>query len=54
MVSVCTVNVPYLSIDIGQKEDKEWVVIELGDAQFSGTSQMPLNALWNKLSQLEN
>ena len=48
------VDVPYLSIDIGQKEDKEWIVIELGDAQFSGTSQMPLNTLWNKLSQLDS
>ncbi|MCP4138069.1 MAG: ATP-grasp domain-containing protein [bacterium] len=40
-----SVNVPYLSIDIGQKENNEWTVIELGDAQFSGTSQIPLQKL---------
>jgi hypothetical protein len=48
------VNVPYLSIDIGQKENNEWIVIELGDAQFSGISQIPLNKLWNKLSNIED
>jgi hypothetical protein len=47
------VNVPYLSIDIGQKENNDWKVIELGDAQFSGISRIPLNKLWNKLSKIE-
>ncbi|HWB60283.1 MAG TPA: ATP-grasp domain-containing protein [Chthoniobacteraceae bacterium] len=46
-------EVPYITVDIGQKEDGDWIVIETGDAQFSGVSQIPLLKLWHQLSQLE-
>ncbi len=42
-------NVPYLAVDVGQTEAGEWIVIETGDAQFSGISQTPLLPLWNAL-----
>jgi len=29
-------NVPYVAVDIGQLESKDWIVIEIGDAQFAG------------------
>lgn len=44
-------DVPYVSIDIGQLESGEWIVIESGDAQFSGLSRiLPLH-LWQNLRQ---
>ena len=43
---------PYIAVDIGQTENGDWIVIETGDAQFSGVSQTPLLPLWNKLSQI--
>lgn len=41
--------VPYLAVDIGQLVSGEWVVIEVGDAQFSGLSKVPIHTLWNNL-----
>ncbi len=42
---------PSIAVDIGQPEDGKWIVIETGDAQFSGVSQTPLLPLWSRLSQ---
>jgi hypothetical protein len=44
-------EVPYLSVDIGQAESGRWLVIETGDGQFSGLSQTPRLALWQTLSE---
>ena len=41
--------VPYLVADIGQLETGEWVVIEVGDAQFAGHNDISTLALWNAL-----
>ena len=46
-------GVPYLAVDIGQQEDGQWLIIEVGDAQFSGISQIPLLPLWNAIRELE-
>jgi hypothetical protein len=46
------VPTPYLAVDVGQLEDGRWIVIEVGDAQFCGASQVSLWALWNKLASL--
>ena len=46
------VATPYIAVDIGQTENGDWIVIETGDAQFSGVSQTPLLPLWNKLAHL--
>lgn len=46
------VGTPYVAVDVGQVEDGCWLVIETGDAQFSGVSQTPLLPLWNRLSQI--
>lgn len=32
------VGTPYIAVDVGQTEGGEWIVIETGDAQFSGVS----------------
>ena len=42
----------YVAIDIGQLEGGTWIVIETGDAQFSGVSQIPLLQLWHHLQQI--
>jgi hypothetical protein len=45
-------GVPYVAIDVGQLHDGTWVVIEAGDAQFSGLSQIPILQLWNRIQQI--
>lgn len=45
--------VPFVSVDIGQMEDKQWIVIEIGDPQFAGTSQIPLLPLWKAILGIE-
>lgn len=42
----------YIAVDIGQAEDGRWWVIETGDAQFSGLSQIPRLELWSKLAAI--
>lgn len=44
-------GVPYAAIDVGQLEGGEWTVIEAGDAQFAGHSQIPLLTLWSRLRE---
>jgi hypothetical protein len=48
------VNVSYIAIDVGQLKDGRWIVIETGDPQFSGVSQIPLLPLWNEILKLKN
>ncbi len=43
--------VPFVAVDMGQLEDGSWTVIETGDPQFSGLTQMPLIQLWHELEQ---
>jgi len=45
-------DVPFLAVDVGQLDDGRWIVIETGDAQFSGVSRMPMLALWHKISEI--
>ncbi len=40
------VGTPFLAVDVAQKEEGQWVVIELGDGQFAGASHAPLGQLW--------
>ncbi len=42
-------EVPFITIDIGQKTDGEWIVIETGDGQFSGVSEVPILEMWSRL-----
>ena len=42
-------QVPYLAVDIGQLQSGEWIVSEVGDAQFAGLSCNAPLALWNRL-----
>ena len=45
-------GVPLLAVDIGQTENERWIVIEVNDGQFAGTSQIPLLELWNAINSL--
>ncbi|RYD65208.1 MAG: DUF4343 domain-containing protein [Verrucomicrobiaceae bacterium] len=45
-------EVPYLTVDIGQTTQGEWRVIEVGDGQFSGLSQIPVHQLWARLTDV--
>lgn len=45
---------PWISVDLAQTETGEWLIIEVGDPQFSGVSQMSIGELWRNLaSRLE-
>jgi hypothetical protein len=44
--------VPYMTADIGQLDTGEWIVIEVGDAQFAGLSQVSPLKLWGRLREL--
>jgi hypothetical protein len=44
---------PFVAVDIGQAEDGKWWVIETGDAQFSGLSQVPRLEMWGKIAAIE-
>ncbi len=46
-------DAPLIAVDIGQTEDLRWLVIETGDPQFSGVSQIPLLPLWHRIAQIE-
>ena len=43
------VGTPFIAVDIGQTVAEGWIVIETGDAQFSGVSQTPLLPLWHTI-----
>jgi hypothetical protein len=45
-------DVPYVSIDVAQRDDGRFVVVEPGDPQFSGPSLMPLGPMWRRLREL--
>lgn len=46
------VGTPFVTVDIGQTEEGHWIVIETGDAQFSGTCQIPLLSLWHAIRNI--
>ena len=48
------VGIPFVSVDVGQVESGEWLVIEVGDAQFAGASQTPLIPLWIATRSIED
>ncbi len=42
-------EVPYLSVDVGQREDGRWTVIEVGDPQFAGVGHISVSTLYQNL-----
>jgi len=46
------IGTPLIAVDIGQLESGDWIVIEVGDGQFSGLSQVPILELWSQLKDL--
>lgn len=45
------VECPLMAVDVGQLEDGSWIVVETGDLQYSGVSQMPHLVFWNELRE---
>lgn len=45
------IDTPYLAVDVAQLATGNWIVIEVGDAQFCGLSHVPVLELWNKVSK---
>lgn len=43
------VGTPFIAVDVAQRADNVWIVIEVGDAQFSGLSHVPVLELWAAL-----
>ena len=44
-------KVPLLVVDVGQLDDGRWVVIETGDPQFCGVTQINALQFWNALKK---
>lgn len=42
----------FVAVDVGQLENGKWTVIETGDPQFSGLSQISPLAYWNRLADV--
>lgn len=45
------IGTPFLCVDIGQLESGDWIVIEVGDANFAGHGQMPLIPFWQNVKR---
>ncbi len=41
---------PLMAVDVGQVESGEWIIIEVGDLQYSGVTQISPHAFWQHLS----
>jgi hypothetical protein len=46
------IGAPYVALDIGQFENGRWMIIETGDPQFSGVSEIPLLQLWSRIREI--
>ena len=46
-------NVPFLVVDVAQRTDGEWIVIECNDGQESGYAGVSPFALWQEVVQIE-
>jgi hypothetical protein len=46
-------GVPFLAVDVGQLVSGGWIAIEVNDAQFAGTCQVPLLPLWSAILNIE-
>lgn len=42
-------QVPFIAVDVGQLQSGEWIIIEVGDGQFTGLSHIPILELWSKV-----
>lgn len=47
------VNLPFVVIDLAQTETRQWIVIEINDAQESGYTGVKPLLLWQKIIELE-
>lgn len=45
------VNVPFISVDIAETKDNEWIVIEIGDGQFSDIRNISPLKFWKYISE---
>lgn len=45
-------EVPFLTVDVGQLDNGEWIIIEVGDAQCAGLSHVSVLELWAKIKDI--
>jgi hypothetical protein len=50
--AACRLQVPFIIADIGQLDSGQWILIEVGDAQFAGLSRIPVLELWGKIKDI--
>ncbi len=48
------VDVPFLVVDVAQREDGRWVVIECNDGQESGYAGVAPIAMWRRIIEIES
>jgi glutathione synthase/RimK-type ligase-like ATP-grasp enzyme len=47
------VNLPFVVVDMAQRVDGRWTVIEINDAQESGYAGVPRLAMWQRIVEIE-
>jgi hypothetical protein len=51
--AIAHVNAPFVSLDVGQLETQEWVVLGMGDPQFTPTEQIPWIQFWQAMREIK-
>lgn len=46
-------NLPFVVVDMAQRVDGRWIVIEINDAQESGYAGVPRLAMWQRIVEIE-
>ena len=44
---------PFVVVDLAQRADGHWIVIEINDGQESGYAGVPRLAMWHRIVEME-
>ncbi|MBD2464947.1 hypothetical protein H6G89_28490 [Oscillatoria sp. FACHB-1407] len=50
--AIAQIEVPFVSLDVGQLEDGKWVVLGMGDPQFTATPEIPWIQFWGSMREI--
>lgn len=52
--AIAQISVPFVSLDVGQLESGEWLVLGTSDPQFAGTTQIPWIQFWRQMREVSS
>ncbi|MDX2212104.1 MAG: ATP-grasp domain-containing protein [Oculatellaceae cyanobacterium bins.114] len=50
--AIAQIDVPFVSLDVGQLETGNWTVLGMGDPQFTGTPEIPWIQFWGSMREI--